>query len=231
MDLNEVSFSVEHFLINDFTKKVSEADIREHYRDNGYSVFTSRVYSEFLRGERKDKLLKDYEIDDNIKSIFKEYKSGYPDILIIKNNILTFIEIKLDGDSLRPNQILFLNNLSKITNVKVVYFTNINIIENTEIVKRMSTDAKVDRSDGNILKQLTKYDKIRQIKKYKPFWLISVLYKEFGMALLKKEYLGIIASSINETKDKVIWFVRKLEEEKENKIQIKSTKKNTKLAV
>lgn len=231
MDLIEVTFSIEHFLITDFNKKVTEIDIRDYYRGIGYSVFNSKTYSEFLRGERKDKFLNNYEIDENIKTIFKEYNSGYPDILIIKDNKLTFVEIKLEGDSLRPNQILFLNNLSKVTNVKVVYFNNINTIENTTIVKRMSTNAKVDKSDGEILKQLKYYNKIKEINKYKPFWVISALYNEFGKLILKKEYLGIIASSINETKEKVIWFIKKLEEEKEEKNRVKLTRKNTKLSV
>ncbi len=53
------------------------------------------------------------QILKNMASHFSEYKSGYPDLLLEKDNRLTFIEVKAQGDKLSRSQVVTHNALNQ----------------------------------------------------------------------------------------------------------------------
>lgn len=182
------------------TKRETEESIAEYFKELGFQVFFK--YASKIRNGR-------ISSNEQIRSLFKAYDSGYPDLLLRKDKEISFIEIKLDGDSLRQNQVLFLDKLGKIENVTVLYINNIN--KELDVVKFETPSDSILRVD--IRKRISSLKKLVKKRHYKPLWIIATLYSKYGDKLLEKETLAEVASRTKIDSNKITWFIDTIKKE------------------
>jgi len=206
MNIRNTDYNIEHFIVEGLNRGLLENDIVRFYQDQSYNVFYSRDYVRYIHGEDDtNPILNIIKHNDPVKTLFSKYDSGYPDLLLIRGNYVKFVEIKLDGDRVRPNQVLFLEELSKLYPTSLVFFNNIsNSIKDEEVIK-VSAFSKVDKL---ILNQIELLTKVAKKSDFKPFWVVSKLYEQFGYKILNKSIISILAKSIEQPKDKVVWFIK-----------------------
>jgi len=202
MDICKVKYNIENYTVTGIKRGLTENDIMRYYSNLGYNV--SKRYINYIKyGVKPRGILKKLVVPDKVKDIFNKYASGFPDIIMFKNDIIKFVEIKLDHDSLRPNQIVVLNELAEVVDTSVCYFNNLEILNKEDFngINSFSIKQKV------ILKQLELFSDLAKKQDNKPFWIVSMLYERFGNDILNKKVLGLISDNINESKDKIIWFI------------------------
>lgn len=203
--MRKVSYKVEQLVS---TNKETEKSIAEYFKKQGYQVFFR--YASKIKNNR-------ISSNDNIRSLFRAYDSGYPDLLLRKDKLLSFVEIKLDGDSLRPNQVIFLDKLGNTEDVTVLYVNNIN--------KDLS-DIKFEIPSNDIFKvdlrkRISSLKKLIKKRHYKPLWIIAALYNSYGDRLLEKEILVEVASRTGIDKNKITWFIEKIKTEEVKNDELK----------
>lgn len=205
--LRKVNYKIESYIS---TNKISEIDIFNYYITLGYRVYSenirSRKSSMYSRRIKSGKLIQ----DDNIINLFNKYSSGYPDLLLIKDNKISFIEIKLDNDSLRPNQIVFLEELSLIADVTVVYINK----------EGVNVDGKIVDITREIIHYAKSLRTIQMKKGYKPQWIIAKVYEKYKDELLKSDVLKLFSKEISISKKNIISFVNYINNKKEITINL-----------
>jgi len=205
MEIHKVNYITESYIITGINRGLTETDVMRFYSDLGYNVL--KKYVNYIKGldpgKRVYSIMKDLKISNDIVKLFMEFNSGYPDIVLIKDGKLSFVEIKLDGDSIRSNQIVFLDRLSNFADVKVCYFNNLELFKKEEYtrISKYTPEQKV------ILNQIELLHKISKVRNNKPFWIVAELYKKFDFKILDKKILGLIANKISQPKDRVVWFI------------------------
>lgn len=202
MKFKEVNFKSESLIVENVNRGLFEKDVQNYYNSLNYNAF--REYVGWIKGEEDNHPLKEIVIPDNIKELFHKYSSGYPDIILEKNGTLSFVEIKLPGDSLRPNQVVFLNELALIADTKVLYCYSPELEKVSEKlnVKKLSKDSKV------IVNQLERLVKVAEVKKLKPLWVVAELHKKYDKKILEKKTLSIISFTLKTDKNKILWFIK-----------------------
>lgn len=215
MNIHPITFKTESYIITGTNKRLTENDIIKYYTELGYDV-TKKYYNKLKKQMAQNitqPTFKGANLSKEILNVFKKYRAGYPDIILVKNKRISFIEIKLDNDSLRASQIDFLEEFAKVADVKVCYFNNMEGLRRVDRKKPiLNKDAKT------ILDQLELYARIARAKDHKPLWTVARLYNKFGNLILGKSVLGVIATRVNQPKEKIIWFVSEHMEKHPTKI-------------
>lgn len=206
MNIHSITFKIEHYLITGTNKRLTETDIIKYYTNLGYDV-TKKYYNRLrkqIANNSANPVFKTGKLSTKILDVFRKYKSGYPDIILVKDKKVSFIEIKLDNDSLRASQIEFLEELTKVADVKVCYFNN---MEGLRKEDRYKSKTPLKKDKQTVLDQLELYSRLARAKGNKPLWAVARLYNKFGKLILDKDVLGLIANRVNQPKEKIIWFV------------------------
>ena len=205
MEIREVNYKTESYTISDINRGLTEKDIISYYNDLGYNV--TKHYIKYIKGietnARTISILGDVKISGKVKELFNKYKSGYPDLMLVKGSKVKFVEIKLDGDSLKKSQIILLNELAEIADVSVCYFSNLYLLTRQDYNKITN----FTKAQKVILKQLELFTRLVRVHNYKPFWVVTKLYNQFGQAITDDKILGVISNNINQPKKKIVWFI------------------------
>lgn len=199
MEFKEVNYKVKAFITQNDERTLTENDIKEYYKNQGYNV-----YHNYAKKIREGKFI----LSPETVNLFNVYKDGYPDFMLVSINdpgLIKFVEVKLDNDSIRPNQIEFNNKLALLEDTSVIYFNNRGRYVNKDNITYVSKSTKTDKE---IIKRLDSLAYIQQKKKFKVYWVVAELYKEYGKFILKKEITGIIADKLNIRKKNVVWFTK-----------------------
>lgn len=226
----------------------NETDCFEHYRALGYNVFPKYArairrnkvdkYTEEARNH-KQKIIKSLpKLPNNVKEVFKKYKDGQPDLLIEKDGNWEFIEVKTTSDSLRPNQLIFLEELSKVCKVSIHIFVEIKpSIEENIIAKKVSrrkpkekkvvaSELKLESVISKTTKKVNSHNQEQSIKfifekkvfelnkkqirnTYSKYWTISKLYTLFPKYLLTSNGLEVAAKYTGIKPDIITWYINK----------------------
>lgn len=214
MYIRESKFNVEFYIVDDLERGLVEKDIEIYYTKLGFNVYRSEQYLKHFQGKAKHQMLVNLTISNDIKNIFNKYKNGYPDLLLCRGEEFKFVEIKLDGDSIRPNQTLLLEELSHYVETSVVYFSN--AIRLTKVKDEYKKD-KLKIEDSSVLLELKSLENIRKKNNFKSFWTVNKLYEKFDVKILDKDVIGHISSAIQEKNSKVVWYIKTIIAEKNNK--------------
>ena len=188
------SYKIEQLLS---TIRETGDSIGVYFKDQGYQVF--RKYASKIRNSK-------IASSEEVRTLFRAYDSGYPDFMLRKDGINSFIELKLDNDSLRSNQVIFLDKLGKIADVTVLYVNNIN----KELLTTKFAVASDDMLRVDIRKRISSLKKVVKKRHLKPLWIIATLYKKYGDIMLKDYLLSEICSRTNIDKGKVLWFIERV---------------------
>lgn len=205
MNFEENKFRVVSYSVDGSDRSLTEGDIKRFYSDL-YNVYKNYA-GDLTNGK--------FKVSDEVKLLFGKYKSGYPDFLlesIFDKSVIKFVEVKLDGDALSPNQVHFNNELAELANVEVAYF---NLREKYINAENVISTFKLCKRDKEIMRRCEYFIIAGKKRGFKPLWVVGMLYKDFNKLILDKRIVGIISSRINVPKDKIVWFIKnKLEEEK-----------------
>jgi len=199
MQFDKVNYKVEAYTTRNDERSLTENDIKEYYKEQGFNV-----YHKYHRGIREGK----YMVSKETIKLFEEYSSGYPDFMLVRvtnPEEIKFVEVKLDNDSLRPNQVHFNTKLAELEDISIIYFNNRARYEADDDFILVS---KVPKVEKQIIKRLDGLTYIQGKKGYKPYWVVAQLFKEFGIIILKKNVTSIIAGKTNLKKDSIVWFVK-----------------------
>jgi hypothetical protein len=211
MIIRSTTFNVEHFIVENLDRGLTEKDVVRFYQDQNFNVIFSKDYIKHLKGIKENVILTKINFDKELIEIFKKFENGYPDILIVKDNYLKFVEIKLDGDSVRPNQVTVLEELAKVIPTSLIFFNNFNKNAGRNEFYKITEFTKIEKK---IIDQLEHFVKISKIKKLKSLWVVVELYKKFDKKILDKKIVSVISNSIGESKEKIVWFVKTLDTDK-----------------
>lgn len=203
--------------------RLKEEDYIEYCEKQGYVMYKSykphitNFYEkrEFENNPNIFKLNGIDNIDKRLIDLFKKYKLGYPDFVLIKDGKISFIELKIERDGLSLDQIIFLNELSQIANVKVVNFYNTN--KDPQPSKNITEEKEFRAFVKKLRNRCT-------AKKYNKYWIIAKSYEKYEKKLFRKEYTGMLSKISGIPKNSIIWYLNKNGEDILNK---KSDKKNT----
>ena len=211
MSISKVSYNTESYLVYDINRGLTETDVINYYTDIGYIV--SKDYVKYLIGNPTDicytsstfgLIVKDIIIPNKVRQVFREFDNGFPDIMLLRNGKISFVEIKLDNDRLRNNQVYFLSALSKVSKVTVAYFYNMSIKDNKDFLSINN----YSKEEKQILKQIELFNKLCRSKGNKPLWVVAELHNKWGNKILDKKILRVLSSTINQSKQKIVWFVK-----------------------
>lgn len=123
--MNKIKFDINYLQIKD----PCHDNVYLYYRDKGYTVYKGNVFE--YRGisncywnvkttGRTDSIVKHIQKTVNNDQLYKELqllfykKKGLPDLMLIKDNQISFIEVKINRDGISYEQIAILNKLSKM---------------------------------------------------------------------------------------------------------------------
>ena len=200
----KTGYKTESFITDDI---LSEYKIGNYYKDNGYIVYSSTCAG-FKKYPNKIKK-NSFDLNENTRNLFNTYTSGYPDFMLIKDNVISFVEIKRDNDSLRKNQVEFLEELSNYSEVTVVYVNTYNPVLAKPII--------TNNLGKEIRSVCREYEKIRKKKAYKQNWVIAKLYDRYLEELKKDESLLIVSGELKISKGKVLSFINYITDKDKNK--------------
>lgn len=207
MYYSKVNYKIEGYTVTGIDRGLTEDDIKVYYRNIGYNAYSNYRNSIY-----------EYNLSKEGLQLFEDYKDGYPDFILVNCENKTdvkFVEVKLDNDSLRPNQIHFNNLLSEVEDVTVAYF---NVEERFDKSKKVLGISKFDNKEKLILKRTEDLIRIQKKKGFKPLWVVSELYKNYGKDILNDKILARIAYVLHLKKSKIVYFVK-------NVLQINKKKK------
>ena len=199
MKFENVSYNIVGYTIKDVNRGLTENDIKDFYRGLNYNAH-DKYYKDLLKGK--------FNVSPLVVDLFKKYKSGYPDFILVHaedSSIVKFVEVKLDGDSLRPNQIFFNNKLSEVADVTVAYFNNEERLENFENIVPVKLSSSLDKE---IYRQLENLLYLQRKKGLKPFWVVAKLFEDYNTEILKEKNIKVIAKRLSVPKDRVVWFIK-----------------------
>jgi len=202
MFVDTVNYKTQSYIVKDIKRGLTEKDIMLYFEKLGYMSIKS--YVSHIKGNKKSPLLKGINISKDISKVFKSYKSGYPDFLLVKDNTIRFVEVKLDNDSLRSNQLLFLQELSKYADVTVAYFNNLEVTNEDEFKSINNFKGR----DKLLVEHLEKLIHIQEEKGFKPYWVIAKLYESFEKRIYSKKLLPIISKELNISKESIFNFTK-----------------------
>lgn len=197
MEIEEVKYKVIGYTIKGVNRGLTENDIKDFYRGIGFNAY-DKYYKKLIEGN--------FNVPIRVIEVFERYKSGYPDFILVSaenKSVVKFVEVKLDGDSLRPNQIFFNNQLAEVADVTVAYFNNEEKLEG-EFIPVKATNSL----DKEIQRQLEYLIQLQKKKGLKPFWVVAELFKKYNTEVLKEKNVSVIANGIKVSKSKVVWFIR-----------------------
>jgi len=198
MEFKKVNYKVEAYVTDSKERTLTENDIKLYYEALGYNVYMN--YGKRIVNN-------EFKVSPNTIQLFEEYNNGYPDFLLVglsDTENIKFVEVKLDRDHLRPNQIEFNNKLAVEEDVTIVYFNTSGRYENKDNINYIS---KFSKPEKQLIKRLDNLCYIQRKRGIKPYWVVAELYKEYGSFILKKKIIGIIAENINTSKKGIVWFV------------------------
>lgn len=224
-----------HMVSSPDKESIKEIDVINYFKSEGYNVF--KTYSFFFRHKGKknktNKYIKKYHSDTDEKlllldlapdfpqevyNVFKKYSNGEPDILVEKDNIWEFIEIKTTNDSLRPNQIIFIEELSRYHKTSIQHFTV--VTEEVEIQERKEAvvDAKREYNRGDLESiaaglsgkynaDINKLKKLCTKRGFSKYWIVANLYKLYPDLLSVDKYITILGDSIHINNKSIKWYL------------------------
>jgi hypothetical protein len=208
MEIRKATYNVESYIVGN-DRKIKEKDVLNYYIKLGYNAQLSGKYVKNIQ--------KNPNVSDDIKELFSIFSSGYPDMMLEKRGEVSFIEIKLDNDSLRESQVDFLEKLSGFANVTVAYF-------HTPVVytrKEFPSVKKYSEEEIMILDQLEQLIRVMLLKKNKPLWVVAKMYELYKEKILTNKILPCLCVDLKLSKDKIIWFINNNLKDKEDKTGFK----------
>lgn len=104
----------------DIKGKIAEEWMRNKLRDEGFKVAETMRYDSdkeisILNVEGVEKLLSEYSDKKKIIEILKEVNSGLPDLICLKNNKVSFVEVKSNVSQIKPHQMNAINKLKEMS--------------------------------------------------------------------------------------------------------------------
>lgn len=222
MKVEEVSgVEVKYFKVNNKNRSLSETDCFKYYRESGYNVYFG--YAKVIRDIGKVKVTKNPKSSINkmvlaipnfpqeVKSIFKKYKSGEPDLLIEKDGIWEFVEVKTTNDSLHPNQLIFIDKLSKVHKTSIHYFIETStFIEDEKKTPTERNFNKVISKLNTIFEQdLDKLIKTQIRKNYNKYWVIANIYKLYPRLVSSEALINTLNIKTGLDKKTILWYIDK----------------------
>jgi hypothetical protein len=238
MIVNEVTgFDVKYFKINreEGSPSFNETDCFEYYRSVGFNVYFG--YGSIIRRHNKIKDILNpktrYQrmimslpvFSDEIEDLFKKYKSGEPDLLMERNGIWEFVEVKTTNDSLRANQLMFIEELSCLTKVSVHQFIEIKqettknmlgtprkIREHKKLAKETGCIKSINKNEtlkSLFEKELFLINKNQLRKNFKKYWTVAKIYSLFPEFSLTQQGLELIEKYTGLSGKTITWYVEK----------------------
>lgn len=228
MNVRELEDVTVKYYILDTAKldhNIIEEDAIEHYRELGYTVYKNYAFYFRKKSHKKPiskKVLERNSTDEEkielmeiqpkfpkeVYNLFKQYTSGEPDLLLEKDGEWEFIEVKTTNDSIRPNQILFLEQLGKLYKTSIHYFIEANRAD-TSKVTMTSKEIKEFKSLNNFKKQMVKIKLLTQRKGYKPFWGVAQALKRNPTLLNSSLYTQALSNILEVNEASAIAFLKK----------------------
>lgn len=104
-------FPVPFEFIPDYIKtQISQMWVAKELRKQGFLVMKTGYYDyftnkEILNEKGLDYFLNDYKNKRKILKELKEFDSGYPDLMLLKDGVISFVEVKTNKSEARENQI------------------------------------------------------------------------------------------------------------------------------
>ena len=234
MEVKKVDLNVEYFKVigkDEVSINLTELDCFNYYKEQGYRVFSD--YAFYFR-KKPNKQINNYqhlnrkelrelcpEFDSKIIGIFKKYKDGEPDLLVEKDGKWEFIEVKTTNDSLKPNQLLFIEKLKEVAKVSIHYFID------TEGIKKKPRKDRGKKNKNLFEEELKRTSKIQKRKKFKPYFTIAQTYKVCPEDTYSKNQITLFSKYTDIKEEQIRWFLST------NKVRIskdairKLTKKST----
>jgi hypothetical protein len=232
---------VNYYKVEQVENNLNELKCFEYYRDEGYNVYIDYLfYFKYGRLKEEENIIKvpKHKTDNKVRielvrknpkfkkeifKLFKKYDDGFPDLLIEKDNIWKFVEVKTTSDSLRPNQLEFIGQLKELWDTSIDYFITDknNIIVKPEIKVRDSL-----LPFKNKLKQL---DLKRRKRNYKEWWLPANIIKYFPNITFTEEHYKLIASYCSLKPSSIKWYVENNRKEIIEKATKRACKKKNKM--
>lgn len=203
MEIRKATYNVESYIVGN-ESKIKEKDILRYYNEHGYNAQLSRRYVKHIQTNPN--------VSKEIKELFNIHNSGYPDLMLIRKGEVSFIEIKLDNDSLRSNQVEFLEKLSYLAKTTVVYF-------NTPIIysrKEFPTIKNYSEEEIMMLDQLEQLIRVMRLKRNKPLWVVAKMYELYKEKILTIRILPCLSVDLKLSKDRILWFIKERLENKED---------------
>ncbi len=232
------NFEIKYFKVERGEEELpfNETECFEYYRNIGYKVYFGygNVIRERASKNKLDapknnyqKMLREIpEFSKEVVRLFKNYKNGEPDILIEKDGIWEFVEVKTTNDSLRPNQLVFIEELSKVRKVSIHHFIEVKngveaemLTKNNQVkVKKVKTvilskETKTLNKNSNLKsffeKELLVLTKTQIKKNFKKYWIVSKIYAlfpEFAVTLSGVELINKYTGIENKA---ILWYIDK----------------------
>ena len=244
---NLESIEVKYFKVKEKdieNSSLTETDCFNYYKELGYRVYSDYAFyfrknsnkqvnshNQFVSRNELRKLKPEFDI--KIKELFKKYSSGEPDLLVEKNGIWEFIEVKTTNDSLKPHQLLFIEKLSKIAKVSIHYFIDVEGLVIVPKSKSKKNEPRKDRGkievkfdDEYFENELIILSNIAKKRKYSKYFPVAQIYKQcpeypyspVKLALIEK-YSGVSIQNIK-------WYLNKNCKQVSTDAIRKITKKN-----
>jgi len=216
---------------------LTETDCFNYYKELGYRVYSD--YSFYFRKkvnkqinshnqyiDRKELRELKPKFDHRIKDLFKDYKDGEPDLLVEKGGIWEFIEVKTTNDSLRPNQLEFLEQLNELATVSIHYFIDVeNNNKNKKINPRKDRGKiKINFNNEYFENELLIFSNIANKKNYNKYFPVAQIYKNCPEYPYDKEKIELIEKYTGLSRTQIKWFLDK----NAKKISIDTIRKITK---
>lgn len=235
------------------SESVTEQDAFKYYKQLGYNVFHD--YSFYIKGLKYNKETGHYKftggkqekvernsliklaprVNTHTISLFKRYKTGYPDLLLEKNGEVFFVEVKTT-DTLSPHQVLFILELSKHEEVEVNYFLPITgvllqmgknrLTKSIENKKLAIANEKTSPVYAKFDKELDKLYNMMQKNSYKPYWVVAKLFKTFMKEVFDERNLTVIENKLKLSRAPIVMFIRNNAKDiiRDNLNKLKTTK-------
>lgn len=139
-------------------KQISEIWVATKYRDEGYKViqvgnFSFSCNKIIPNDEGISNFLKDYKDKKKIIDLIKSYWNGFPDLILLKDNKVSFAEVKSNNSSIKENQKKVLDFLKEkgydvfVEQVKLNYS-----VENSRRIELEQLEEKKDFSEETYFK-------------------------------------------------------------------------------
>lgn len=216
-ELKNVEVKYFSVLKKDF-RGLDEQDCFNYYKRLGYTVY-SRYNHSVIRAN----------FNRSVVNLFNKYNDGYPDLLLKKDDIWEFVEVKTTNDSLRPNQAVFLEKLSEHVKTSVHLFIDTEDLLNPRKIRK-DRGNRINYNHTSFTTEAKRLVDYQKKKGHKEYYIVAKLYKSFPGFQNNPRLVSIVTSFTSLTSDNIKWFIntRKEELSKDAVTKISRKKKITK---